>query len=611
MRLKAINRHFLRKNLNPRRRRLLHFSIALICAVIVFSTQYHQYVKANHVRCLMSSSESCKHHPTAFEKKSIPGAVILWVLIVLYAFMGIAIVCDEHFMPALEKISEKLHLSEDVAGATFLAAAGSAPELFSNTVDTFAFENSIGVGTIVGSAMFNILIIIAAAAVVAPEPLKIDWRPFARDVTFYSASIALVLILFADGKVWWWESIIFLSLYALYLVYMVKNVAIMSACCPLKDDTDNAGISLEVNTLNHLRASRSGSEVSDISETSSLRSAIVSSDIDGPSATRRKFRAAVIAVTIANRADSTAHLSAQSTSSSRRNSQSQGASQTSSRKGSNATDATPSQKFRAAVRVVVISRYLMNKHRAEERADGQIRMHIQHEDDDNDTDEKKEISIPSVCAPIEEVEEGEAEEDAWYLTCPSIALEWLSKPLVFIFKYTIPPCQEARWEKWYMLSFFMSIIWIAAMAMAMVTLCTFCGCLLGISPIVLGVTFLAVGTSVPDALGSILAAKEGMGGMACSNAIGSNVFDICIGLGLPWLIKTVFFKKHSHERYMAVSEGELVTPIIILFSTVGLVIIIFIATGFRLTKGMGVSLVFLYLAYIVYSLWDGIAVAMA
>lgn len=50
-----------------------------------------------------------------------------------------------------------LNLSEDVAGATFMAVATSAPELFINIIGTFITESDLGVGTIVGSAVFNIL----------------------------------------------------------------------------------------------------------------------------------------------------------------------------------------------------------------------------------------------------------------------------------------------------------------------------------------------------------------------------------------------------------------------------------------------------------------------
>jgi Ca2+/Na+ antiporter len=48
---------------------------------------------------------------------------------------------------------------------------------------------------------------------------------------------------------------------------------------------------------------------------------------------------------------------------------------------------------------------------------------------------------------------------------------------------------------------------------------------------------IAAGTSVPDALSSILVAKNGQGDMAVANVLGSNVFNIFMGLGLPWLCK--------------------------------------------------------------------------
>lgn len=48
-------------------------------------------------------------------------------------------------------ITTKLDISEDVAGATFMAAGGSAPEFFTSVVGTFIAQNNVGIGTIVGS----------------------------------------------------------------------------------------------------------------------------------------------------------------------------------------------------------------------------------------------------------------------------------------------------------------------------------------------------------------------------------------------------------------------------------------------------------------------------
>jgi Ca2+/Na+ antiporter len=60
-------------------------------------------------------------------------------------------------------------MSEDVAGATFMAAAVSCPELFINVVGTFITEGDIGVGTIVGSAVFNVLAVPACCGLFAKQ----------------------------------------------------------------------------------------------------------------------------------------------------------------------------------------------------------------------------------------------------------------------------------------------------------------------------------------------------------------------------------------------------------------------------------------------------------
>ena len=56
----------------------------------------------------------------------------------------------------------------------------------------------------------------------------------------------------------------------------------------------------------------------------------------------------------------------------------------------------------------------------------------------------------------------------------------------------------------------------------------------------MGLTVLAAGTSVPDLLSSVIVARRGNGDMAISSSIGSNIFDILVGLPLPWFLYTVW-----------------------------------------------------------------------
>ena len=100
------------------------------------------------------------------------GGFILLIIGIIYMFLALAIVCDEFFVPALEVMGEKFQISDDVAGATLMAAGGSAPELFTSFLGVFVAQNDVGFGTIVGSAVFNVLFVIGMCAVFS----KVGWN---------------------------------------------------------------------------------------------------------------------------------------------------------------------------------------------------------------------------------------------------------------------------------------------------------------------------------------------------------------------------------------------------------------------------------------------------
>merc|ERR1719389_797137 len=245
-------------------------------------------------------------------------------------FWGLAIVCDDYFVTSLEDISEALHLSSDVAGATFMAAGSSAPE------------------------------------------------PFTRDTLFYGVAIAAMIFVLKDGLVTLFESIMLIFFYVLFMAF---NPAIMD--CVSKACGEN-----------------------------------------------------------------------------------------------------PAEKV------------------------------------DDDDDKKEEDDDDDDDSPIAKA---------------------VARPLNLIFEVTIPNCSLPHNKQKYLITFFASIIWIGVLSYFMVTWASKLGCIWNIHPAIMGVTVLAAGTSVPDAIGSLLVARDGQGDMAVSNAIGSNVFDILLGLGLPWVLSALIY----------------------------------------------------------------------
>jgi Ca2+/Na+ antiporter len=75
-------------------------------------------------------------------------------------------------------------------------------------------------------------------------------------------------------------------------------------------------------------------------------------------------------------------------------------------------------------------------------------------------------------------------------------------------------------KKYFALTFAISIFWIMIFSYLMVWWATVVGKTVGISDAVMGLTFLAAGTSVPDLITSVLVARQGHGDMAVSSSIG-------------------------------------------------------------------------------------------
>lgn len=151
-----------------------------------------------------------------------------YLLSLVYMFLASEHLCDDYFLPALEEMSDASHfnLTPDVAGATLMAMGGSASELFTNLFATLK-KSDVGVGTIVGSAVFNVLVVIAACCLLSTSPssnpLTLTPWPVLRDFSFYSVGLIALAIAMASGTITFGESIMLFSLYLLYVLVMYFN----------------------------------------------------------------------------------------------------------------------------------------------------------------------------------------------------------------------------------------------------------------------------------------------------------------------------------------------------------------------------------------------------
>lgn len=151
----------------------------------------------------------------------------------------------------------------------------------------------------------------------------------------------------------------------------------------------------------------------------------------------------------------------------------------------------------------------------------------------------------------------------------------------------------------YLRAFTVSILLIAALSWVLVEQAIVFSDAMGIPPVIVALTILAAGTSVPDLLASIIVARQGRGEMAIANAVGSNIFDILIGLGVPWIVAMLVLGESVH-----VGAESLWTSALILLGTV-LLLFVFVTTKRRLSRWEGWTLVAAYVGYVIWTLWSG------
>ncbi|XP_046421271.1 sodium/potassium/calcium exchanger 4-like isoform X1 [Neodiprion fabricii] len=393
------------------------------------------------------------------------GFVAIHFAIASYLFLLLAVVCDDFFVPSIKMICDKLGMTEDVAGATFMAAATSSPELFINIVGTFVTEGDLGVGTIVGSAVFNILAVPACCGLFATQVLKLDWWPISRDSLAYAVTVVLLILTLRDGRIEWYEALILVIFYLVYICAMIFNRrlgAFIKGLCGRKTMFKNL------------------SEESPLLVTEKAKSSSL----------------------------------------------------------------------------------------------------IYNMDDDTEEDE---------IVNLTQWPEAGWEKVWWFLT-------W---PINLMLLITVPDCRRPSLRTWYPYTFAMCIVWIGSMSYIVSWLITIIGDTLEIPDSVMGLTFLAAGMSVPEAVSSVIVTNQGHGSMGISNSIGSNIFDVLLCLGLPWFVKAAFLPQFPGENFVKINSEGLVYSSVSLLSTLVILYGAFICNKFKLDRKVGIYCLVMYAAFLI------------
>lgn len=144
---------------------------------------------------------------------------ILQIFLLLLGFVLLVKGAD-FFVDGASGIAKKLKVSTFIIGATVVALGTSAPELAVTITDAVGGTGDLIVGNILGSNIMNIFLILGISALVAKLPVEKTTRYI--DLPFLILISGLFVLLgFLGWSFTWWEGLILLVLYILFMVYNV------------------------------------------------------------------------------------------------------------------------------------------------------------------------------------------------------------------------------------------------------------------------------------------------------------------------------------------------------------------------------------------------------
>lgn len=147
-----------------------------------------------------------------------------WTKSALFFLLGLAmLVVGSHiFVTCATSVAEVLGISDAVIGLTIVAGGTSLPELATSVVAARKGQSAIAMGNVLGSCVYNILLIIGVTGVISPLVIQ-GITPV--DFGMMLLSIVLLwLFSFTKYKLERWEGVVLVVLFCAYMAWLIANI---------------------------------------------------------------------------------------------------------------------------------------------------------------------------------------------------------------------------------------------------------------------------------------------------------------------------------------------------------------------------------------------------
>lgn len=164
------------------------------------------------------------HQPATSAEPAAPASSTRLWLNVFYLVIGLAmlVVGSNLFVDSASNVALSLGISEGVVGLTVVAGGTSLPELATSVVAARKGQSAIAIGNVIGSNVFNILLILGLTATISPLQIQ---GITTLDMAVMLVSVALVwLFSFTRYTVERWEGAVLVIGYLVYLSYLISTL---------------------------------------------------------------------------------------------------------------------------------------------------------------------------------------------------------------------------------------------------------------------------------------------------------------------------------------------------------------------------------------------------
>ena len=178
------------------------------------------------IRLARRHPEQVPDTPSSEHAEPAPKPRVIRQVLLMVIGLGMLIAGAQFLVDAATQMAAALGLSALVIGLTVVAVGTSLPEIATSILSVIRGQRDLAVGNIVGSNIFNLLLILGATALVAAGGVPISTSALRFDLPVMTAvAFACLPIFFSGHRIARWEGALFLGYYVAYTAYLLMATA--------------------------------------------------------------------------------------------------------------------------------------------------------------------------------------------------------------------------------------------------------------------------------------------------------------------------------------------------------------------------------------------------